>query len=303
MSATAQPQSNWVADPQSVLELATLLKNSMSPDHVTRTTAMDSLRLFEQQPEFLNYLCYILIEGEQDPTLQSNFPATELANYRASAGMLLKNTMQQQQRQGQAQAQQNRMFSSARSVEYVKRNIIHGLYNSSSPLVTNVTGIVITTLFSTYYRQHRDDPSGVELLSQLLELSAANNLGGIKALSKIIEDNGEFFQVEWKNKEGNEVKPIEVLVQQLLLFIDAENLSAEVRAESIKCLNFIIRLRSQFFIVHIDEFLTKLFRLAEADSSEAVQTELCGSFTNLLETRPDKLLEESSTALCSLCCI
>ena len=291
MSATAQPQSNWTADPQSVLELATLLKNSMSPDHVTRTTAMDSLRLFEQQPEFLNYLCYILIEGEQDPTLQSSFPATELANYRASAGMLLKNTMQQQQRQGQAQAQQNRMFSSARSVEYVKRNIIHGLYNSSSPLVTNVTGIVITTLFSTYYRQHRDDPSGIELLSQLLELSAANNLGGIKALSKIIEDNGEFFQLEWKNKEGNEVKPIEVLVQQLLLFIDAESLSAEVRAESIKCLNFIIRLRSQFFIVHIDEFLTKLFRLAEADSSEAVQTELCGSFTNLLETRPDKLLD------------
>ena len=52
MSATAQPQSNWTADPQSVLELATLLKNSMSPDHVTRTTAMDSLRLFNSSPNF-----------------------------------------------------------------------------------------------------------------------------------------------------------------------------------------------------------------------------------------------------------
>lgn len=75
-----------------------------------------------------------------------------------------------------------------------------------------MTGIVITTLFSTYYRQHRDDPTGLQMLYQLLELTSNGNEPSIKALSKIMEDSAQFFQLEWS---GN-TKPMEALLDSFL---------------------------------------------------------------------------------------
>ncbi len=47
---------------------------------------------FQLQPEFLNYLCYILIEGESDDVLKQHYCLQDLQNNRATAGMLLKNS-------------------------------------------------------------------------------------------------------------------------------------------------------------------------------------------------------------------
>lgn len=274
--------SSWTPHAQSVVELAKLLKDCMSPNHDERTNAMESLKSFELQPEFFNYLCYILIEGETDQTLIAQFPMQELSNYRATAGMLLKNTLLDPQ------------SILKHNIEYVKSNIIHGLYNSSNSLVGNVTGIVITALFSTYYRQHREDSTGLQLLSQLLELVAKGNLDAIKALSKIVEDNATFFQLDWKNIDGSELKPIEILIQHFFAFMDSPELDSNIRGESIKCINFIIKLQNQFFIVKLDEYLGKLFNLAQNDENELVRAQICVSFTGLLEIRPDKLLEHLS---------
>ncbi|KAG0660603.1 hypothetical protein C6P45_001556 [Maudiozyma exigua] len=274
---------NWVADSGALVELATLLGNCMSADHDTRTNAMDSLKVFETQPEFFNSLCYILIEGQVDATLSQSFSQADLGNCRATAGMLLKNSLM------------DPSAIATRNIDYVKSNIVKGLQNnngSNNALVGNVTGIVVTALFSSYYRQHRDDPTGWNMLMQLLELTSSGSLDAVKALSKIVEDNATFFQLDWNTGDNNQmVHPIETLVNQFLIMMDATELSFQIRAEVIKCINFIIKLQSQYFIVKIDTFLQKLFQIAQSESNDPIVTQICVSFTMLLDTRPDKLLD------------
>lgn len=268
--------SGWRPDDVAVVQLATLLKSCMSPNHDERTVAMDSLQQFQHQPEFFNYLCYILIEGEASEVLKSNFNAADLQNNRATAGMLLKNSMLEKGGFGKGD----------HDLDYVKSNIVHGLYDNNL-LVSNVTGIVITTLFSTYYRQHREDETGINLLSQLLELVSNNNEASVKALSKIMEDSAQFFQLEWA---GN-VKPIQSLITSFLGFISDVNMSNTIKAESIKCINTIIPLQTQSFTVKIDEFLSSIFHLAQTNEDDEVRTQICISFSSLLEFRPDKLAD------------
>ncbi|EDO17951.1 hypothetical protein Kpol_1010p69 [Vanderwaltozyma polyspora DSM 70294] len=269
--------TSWKPNETSVVQLATLLKSSMSPDHNERNNAMESLKIFESQPEFLNYLCYILIEGEIDQSLKSSFSSVELQNNRATAGMLLKNSM----------LQKDKLFKGDHNIEYIKSNIVHGLYNSDNSLVNNVTGIVITTLFSTYFRQHRDDPAGIQMLSQLLELTSSGNESSIKALSKIMEDSAQFFELEWS---GN-VKPMDILVETFLKFISEDKYGAVIKSETVKCINTIIPLQAQSFIIRLDQFLNIIFQLAQNDSNDSVRAQLCICFATLLEFRPDKLVD------------
>lgn len=270
----------WTPDVGSLLQLAALLKSSMVPNQEERSQAMDALKTFQLQPEFLNYLCYILIEGESNETLKSHFSLQDLQNNRATAGLLLKNTM----------LEEGSLLKGNHDIQYVRANIIHGLYNSDNYLVSNVTGIVITTLFSTYYRQHREDPMGVELLSQLLELASNGDEPSIKALSKIMEDNAQFFQLKW----SGDVKPMEMLLNTFLKLMGEPSSTPVIRAESIKCLNTIIPLQSQSFIVRIDEFLSTIFELAQSDGNVLVRTQICIAFAILLEFRPDKLVDHLS---------
>ncbi|QLL34422.1 hypothetical protein HG536_0G02840 [Torulaspora globosa] len=267
----------WVPDANSLLQLGMLLKSSMAQNHDERSQAMDALKSFELQPEFLDYLCYMLIEGETNETLRSHFSAEDLQTNRATAGLLLKNNM----------LEQGSLIHGQHNLEYVKKNIIHGLYNSNNVLVSNVTGIVITTLFSTYYRQHREDPMGIELLSQLLELAKKGNEASIKALSKIMEDSAQFFQLKW----SGDIKPIELLIDTFLNFASDPSSKTVIRAESIKCLNNIIPLQSQSFLVRLDEFLAIIFKLAQIDESELTRGQICVAFSMLLESRPDKLID------------
>lgn len=267
----------WAPDLESLLQLAVLLKSSMAPHQEERRGAMDALESFKIQPEFLNYLCYILIEGESSELLKTHFTAQDLQNNRASAGMLLKNTM----------LDSNHLTKGVHDIEYVKTNIIHGLYNSNNSLITNVTGIVITTLFSTYYRQHRDDPMGIQMISNLLELASKGSEPSMKTLSKIMEDSAQFFQLEW----SNHVKPIDDLVSCFLKIMADGSTTPTNRAEAIKCINFIIPLQSQTLVVRIDEFLNNLFQLAQNDENDDVRVQVCIAFSSLLEFRPDKLVD------------
>lgn len=273
--------SNWVPDETSLSQLSLLLKNSMSHVQQDRDSAMDALKTFQSQPEFLNYLCYILIEGASTPIIANQFQPYELSALRGTAGLLLKNTMLQDSH-----------GVLKHDIQYVKNNIIHGLYaNNGDKLISNSTGIVITTLFATHYRQDRSDITGVGMLRQLVELSANNNLGAIKALSKIMEDNGQFFQLDWQSDNGI-VKPIEFLTDNFLKFmVDPSITSPEVRAESIKCINFAIGFQLQHIVIKIDEYLANIFKLAQHESNDLIRAQICVAFTTILEFRPDKLTD------------
>lgn len=249
----------------------------MAPNQEERQGAMDALESFKIQPEFLNYLSFILIEGETNEALKSHFTVQELQNNRAIAGLLLKNTM----------LDGDNLTKGIHDIGYVKANIIHGLYNSNNVLVTNVTGIVITTLFSTYYRQHRDDPMGVQMISNLVELASNGSEPSMKTLSKIMEDSAQFFQLEW----SGQIKPIDSLITCFLGIMEDASATATNRAEAIKCLNTVIPLQTQSFSLKIDKFLNSLFQLAQSDESDDVRVQVCIAFSGLLKFRPDKLVD------------
>lgn len=273
--------TNWIPNEASLSQLVLLLRDSMSPVQHNREIAMNALETFQSQPEFLNYLCYILIEGASNPNIATQFQLHELSALRGTAGLLLKNTMLQ-----------NKHGILKHDIQYVKNNIIHALYtNENDKLITNSTGIVITTLFATYYRQERSDITGVTMLRKLIELAAGNNLGAIKALSKIMEDNAQFFQLDWQSDNGI-VKPIKFLIENFLKFmIDPTVSNPEIRAESIKCINFAIGFQLQDAIIQIDEYLANIFKLAEHDHHDIVRAQICVAFTTILEFRPDKLTD------------
>ncbi|CEP60026.1 Kap104p LALA0_S01e01332g [Lachancea lanzarotensis] len=266
--------SNWIRDDTSLLQIVAVIADSLSPMQEQRSHASGLLESFKMQTEFLNYLCYLLTEADTDTLLNSQYPFLDVQNYRAAAGMILKNCL----------------LGDSRSydLDYVKKNIAKGLL-TDVPLISNITGIVITTLFSTYYRKNREDPTGVELLSQLLALMANGQLASAKALSKIMEDNAQLFLLEWSGL----VKPMDTLVASFLSFSISDS-SPDVRAEAIKCLNQVIPLQTQSFIVRIDEFLSNIFQLAQNDQSDIVVLQICISLIELLEFRPDKLINHLS---------
>lgn len=275
--------TSWTPDETSLVQLCSLLKGSMSPVQQERELAMDSLSLFQKQPEFLNYLCFILIEGSTNPLVSHNCTAMELSQLRGSAGLLLKNTIL-------AEIHGNMKHD----VQYVKSNIVHGLYNNNGDkLISNSTGIVITTLFTTYFRQDRSDSAGVSMLLQLIELAQNGNIGAIKALSKIMEDNGKFFQLEWQSNSGTMIKPIEFLIDNFLNIMISD-LHIDIRSEAIKCINFAIGYQLQYSIMKIDEYLNNIFKLAEKENADNIRAQICIGFTTILEFRPDKLQDHLS---------
>ncbi|SCU82982.1 LANO_0B08020g1_1 [Lachancea nothofagi CBS 11611] len=263
--------SMWSPDETSLLQIVSVIIDSLSPLQDKRSDAMKALETFKLQPEFWNYLCYLLTEADSNMSLSSQLPLHDVQNCRAAAGMILKNSLLQ--------------GTKDYDLSYVKFNIVKGLLSDNS-LISNITGIVITTLFSSYYRQNREDPTGVEILSQLLELMSNGKEASAKALSKIMEDNAQFFLLEWSGS----VKPMDTLVSSFLMLM-VSNSSPIVRAESIKCLNQVIPLQTQSFIVKIDEFLHNIFQLAQNDKCDLVTIQICVSLVEFLEFRPDKLID------------
>ncbi|CAR23741.1 Kap104p [Lachancea thermotolerans CBS 6340] len=263
--------SSWEPDETSLMQIMSVIIDSMSPFPEKRSQAMEVLETFKLHSELWNYLCFLLTQMNSNSSLSSQLGANDILNCRAAAGMILKNCLLQNSREV--------------DLSYIKENIATGL-QADSPLVSNITGIVITTLFSTYFRKHRDDPAGVGILSRLLESTSHGSEASVKALSKIMEDNSQFFMLEWSNA----VKPMETLVGSFLAFMTSDS-SELIRAESIKCLNQVIPLQTQSFITRIDEFLSNLFQLAQNDKSELVISQICTSLVELLEFRPDKLID------------
>ncbi|AEY97208.1 FAER219Cp [Eremothecium gossypii FDAG1] len=263
--------SNLSIDEGRLVHLCVVLVQSMSPDAGQRQQAMEALDAYTAQHDALNYFCFVLVEGSANRELQTRFAEHELQTVCATAGMVLKNMMLQH-------------GSGAKyDLSYLRTNIMNGLY-LPVPLLANITGIVLTTLFSHYYRHHREDASGVQTLSDLLALASQGNLAALKALSKIMEDNAQFFHLPWAGNDNI----LDVLITHFLKFMD-ELPNPTMRAEAIKCLNYVVPLQPQCLLVKLDRLLEGLFRLASADSDDVVRQQLCIMFSNLLEHRPDKL--------------
>jgi HEAT repeat protein len=248
-------EMSWVPNVEIVEQLKLVLGATLSPVAQERKQATDALAQGKQQYDFNNYLLYILAEDK-----------SSASDIRAAAGLTLKNSLHKDFHIGEN--------------EYLLSNILKGLLDSDL-LVRNITGNVVTTLFAAL---------GIKqwptVIPQLLELAHKGDVstqeGATGALAKICEDSTHILDTEYNGQ-----RPLDFLVPQFIQLTSAR--SSKVRANALRCLNHIIPLKTQSFLVHIDDFLQRLFALA-VDENKDVRKNVCTAFIGILETRPDKIV-------------
>ncbi|CCH44449.1 Importin subunit beta-2 [Wickerhamomyces ciferrii] len=246
---------SWEPNPTSVEQLKQILAGTLYPNAQQRQQATEALDQAKHQEDFHNYLLYILVHDNSTPS-----------EVRASAGVNLKNDM-------------IKNFN-VKNNDYLLENILKGLLVDDA-FVRNITGTVITSIFSTL-----GISKWPQVLPQLIELSETGNItsqeASTSALAKICEDSSHILDTEYNGQ-----RPLDFMVPKFLQLTASE--SSKVRANTLHCLNQIILTKTQSFLIHIDEFLSRLFALA-TDQDPSVRRNVCIAFANVLEVRPDRLL-------------
>lgn len=247
---------SWSPDPEAVEQLKTIIGGTLSSNNHERNLANESLIQAKQQPEIENYLFFILVVDDNAKS-----------DVRAASGITLKNIILKNANRGNRQ--------------YILDNVTNGLLSDDN-MVRNTTGNVITTLFSIYGLEHWP-----QVLSKLVELANSSQNqkaaeAAMSALSKISEDSHRKLDVDINGE-----RPLDYLLSVFIKLMDSS--STRIRALAVECINFFIPSKSQSALVILDEFMQKLFVLAN-DSNEDVKKNVCRSFSSILDARPDKLL-------------
>lgn len=286
MSSTVD-LSVWHPDLNLLQEILAVLTQSMDyTNNNVRLEAMHKIERFSQSDteSFLNYLLFIFLDPASDATAAS------------TAGLLLKNTLLNN-------ILHTSNFNNFVPSQFIKLNLLKGLQiESFSALNKNITGIIITTLFSTYFTKQgrtENDPLGLNIIQELIVLvDQEQNLPAMRALTKILEDSANYFDLQWNN---GTVVPLTMIVPKLIEYLSSEHINLKIKCEALKCLNCIIPLQTQSFLVHLDELLNQLFALAVSKEDSLVREQICICFSTILEFRPDKLVAHLSGLVQFMC--
>lgn len=247
----------WTADPEALQQLRTIFKGTLSARKEERSQAVDALKQAREQPEFENYLVDLLIREDGG------------SDVRAAAGLNLKNSVLKEPHKDRP---------------YVLDNIMNGLLVQDT-MARNTTGTVITSLFSLYGLEKW--PQALLHLLTLVETPEVGQLAkeaAMGALSKICEDSAYLL-----NKEFNGQRPLNVMVPKFIKIAMLPEATSYMKAEAVRCVNQFVPLKTQLFLVHIDDFLQVLFQLA-LDNDSRVRKNVCSAFLLIMENRPDKLV-------------
>ena len=134
---------SWTPDPQALEQLKHIFKGTLSSNNEERRLANEALIQAKQQPEIENYLFTLLIDdgngssngsSNGSTTATTGTTTTTRSDVRAAAGINLKN---------------NILKNKSIDRTYLINNIMKGLMSPDS-LVRNITGNVITSMFSIY---------------------------------------------------------------------------------------------------------------------------------------------------------
>ena len=271
---------SWTPDPQALEQLKHIFKGTLSSNNEERRLANEALIQAKQQPEIENYLFTLLIDdgnGSSNGTSNGSTTATTgtttttRSDVRAAAGINLKN---------------NILKNKSIDRTYLINNIMKGLMSPDS-LVRNITGNVITSMFSIY---GLDNWSSA--LTDLLNLIQQPPIGdnnnnsyipheaAMSALSKICEDSYLELDREFQNN-----RPLNYLIGEFLKLIE-QHPSGKIKAGAIHCINQFIPLNTQSFLIVLDDYLNKIFNLAGHDGQKnnEVRKNICTSFLLIVET-------------------
>lgn len=243
---------SWEPNPQSLQQLKLIITGTLSPDNQERNNANEALAQARLQPEVENYLFHILV---MDNSTSSHI--------RASAGIMLKNSV----------------LKSAIDRPYILDHIIEGLLVDDTG-VRNITGNVITSLFSIY-GLHK----WPQALAQLIDICRApeppykTQEAAMSAMAKICEDS--YYKL------GADPRAIEFLMTNFLELMGHPQ-SGKIKSLSIECINYFIPLNNDFIVGALDVFLNRMFDMAN-DANNNVKINICKAFTLLLDNNFDKL--------------
>lgn len=221
-------------------------------------------------PDIINYLAYIFLSRTALEPL--NLSNEDINLVRSSAAINLKNNVK---------------------ASYKSLPVANQIYIRSAALsclgdpnvqIRNFAGTVITEIV-----QRGGVLGWPELLPELLSLagnekgnaSSAAQEGAMSALAKVCEDNKKILDKEYEGQ-----RPLDVIIPRLLDL--TANPIAKVRAFALASINAFVPQKPHAVLSSIDQLLTRLFQLAN-DPSDDVRRNVCRSFVQLVDIRPDKV--------------
>ena len=225
----------------------------------------------KSSPDITNYLTYIF-SNRQLPT-ELNIRAEDIQIIRSSAAINLKNSVKTSYRTIPEASQ-----------GYIRSSVLHCLEDPNSQ-IRNFAGNVITEIV-----QRGGILGWPELLPQLLSLAGNDSgntsleaqEGAMGALSKVCEDSKKILDKDYQGQ-----RPLDVILPKLLNITTSP--IARVRAYALASINSFIPQKPQALIISLDSLLARLFQLAN-DPSDDVRRNVCRSFVQLVDVRPDKVL-------------
>ncbi|KKA30538.1 hypothetical protein TD95_003626 [Thielaviopsis punctulata] len=267
--------SSWQPNPESLGQLAQCLKNSLSGFNKTlQSQAEKMLRDAKSSPDFNNYLAYIFSSPEAPAGSQLSLE--EYHTVRAAAGVMIKNNIKEQH-----------SSITESSLALIKLAVQVCLQDRNN-LIRNYAGNI-----ATEYVRRMGLFSWPELIPMLLgialnesgdsatQFSSEAQEGAMSALAKICEDNTKALERE----HGGE-RPINVLLPKLIQATKSP--VVKVRVGALTAINEFVPRKTQAMLNSIDELLSQLFVLS-SDANVDVRRQVCHSFVQLVDARPDKL--------------
>ncbi|KAL8806307.1 MAG: hypothetical protein Q9182_001454 [Xanthomendoza sp. 2 TL-2023] len=261
----------WQPERDPLQELVGYLRDALSGhDQNAQRYATMMLGQAKSSPATANYLAYILSNGQLLQDLGLNSSDSILV--RSSAAINLKNLI--------------KGFSKAYpglDLDYVRSLALSALEDSVSQ-IRSFAGSVISEIV-----QKGGILSWPELLPELIAFAgndAGNVLpetqeGAMSAMAKICEDNKESLDKDYHGQ-----RPLSVIIPRLLDITSSPN--AKVRAFALASINTFIPQVSPSVLASLDDIMARLFHLAN-DPSDSVRRNVCRSFTQLVDVRPDKI--------------
>lgn len=224
----------------------------------------------KSSPDVINYLVYIFSNrGSLEPL---NLSSEDIDLVRSSAAINLKNSIKTTYKTLPLEVQ-----------AYIRNAALSCLEDPNSQ-IRNFAGSVITEVV-----QRGGVLGWPELLPELLSLasnergstSPAAQEGAMGALAKVCEDSKKLLDKEYQGQ-----RPLDVIIPRLLEVTSSP--LAKVRAFALGSINSFIPQKPHAVVSSIDQILARLFQLAN-DPSDDVRRNVCRSFVQLVDIRPDKV--------------
>ncbi|OTA94378.1 hypothetical protein M434DRAFT_267600 [Hypoxylon sp. CO27-5] len=261
----------WQPSPESLSTLAACLKDSLSGfDKAAQKQAEIMLTQAKSSPDINNYLVYLFSSPNPPNGLQCS--PEDYFLIRSSAAIMLKNNIKMSSKPVPES-----------SLALIKMGIPMCLQDKNAQ-IRNYAGVIATEMI-----RRGGIMSWPELLPELLKMignetgqvTNEGQEGAMAAMAKICEDNTKMLE-----RELNGERPLNFILPKLIQATKSP--LPKVRAYALTAINVFTARKSQAMLNSIDDLLQHLFALS-SDSNNDVRRQVCRAFSQLVESRPDKI--------------